>query len=223
MTVLCWDIDGTLLTTARAGIFAWQDAIGEVCRVECDIQDYPTSGLTDAEIARRLVEHVKADPALAEPLLRRYEELLPDRLRLRKGSVLRGVREILDSFSGNGDVVNVLLTGNTPAGAKAKLAHYDLERYFPLGAFCEGPGERVEIARRALTLAAERLGHDPDLDSVFVIGDTPHDVACALAIGARPIGVASGVFPAEELEEAGAWKVLPALPPPAEFRKLVGL
>ena len=29
MLALCWDIDGTLLTTGRAGIFAWEDAVRE--------------------------------------------------------------------------------------------------------------------------------------------------------------------------------------------------
>jgi phosphoglycolate phosphatase len=223
MTVICWDIDGTLLTTARAGIVAWQDAIADVCGVECDLEDYPTSGLTDAEIASLLVEHVGSDPSLAEPVLRRYEELLPDRLSLRRGIVLPGVRAILDSVSGNGAVVNVLLTGNTRAGAAAKLSHYGLDRYFELGAYCEGPGERAEIARRALSLAGERLGSEPDPARVFVVGDTPHDVACGRAIGARTIGVASGSFSAAELEEAGAWVVLSELPPPLEFAALIGL
>ena len=30
MTVLFWDIDGTLLTTARAGVFAWEEAVREL-------------------------------------------------------------------------------------------------------------------------------------------------------------------------------------------------
>ena len=52
-THLFWDIDGTLLTTARAGIFALEDAALEVCDRELDLATMQTAGMTDAEIAMR--------------------------------------------------------------------------------------------------------------------------------------------------------------------------
>jgi phosphoglycolate phosphatase-like HAD superfamily hydrolase len=58
---------------------------------------------------------------------------------------------------------------------------------------------------------------------VFGVGDTPHDIDCARAIGARPIAVASGVYKAPELQAHGAWRVFDWLPPPEEFEKLIDL
>lgn len=222
-TVVCWDIDGTLLTTGRAGMFAWQGALRHVCGIDVDLEDVLTSGLTDAQIAAELLERYGGDPGLAEPLLRRYEQLLPESLHRRRGSVLPGVIEALEVLAARDDVLVLLLTGNTPAGAAAKLAHYGLDGYFPLGAFCEGPGDRAEIARRALELAAAELGKPPEIDRVFVIGDTPHDIRCGKAIGARTIAVASDGDRVEDLRAAGPWTLVEALPPAAEFLRLVGL
>ena len=128
-----------------------------------------------------------------------------------------GVREILDDLSGRADVVNLLLTGNIEAGAAAKLSHYGLDGYFRSGgAFCVGSGERAEIARRALPLAG-------DAEHVYVIGDTPADIECGNAIGARTIAVATGSYALRELAEHEPWAMLEQLPGPADFRALLGI
>ena len=59
--------------------------------------------------------------------------------------MLDGIREVLEDLEGRDDVRSYLLTGNTPAGARAKLGHYDLDRFFPdgEGAFCIDHGSRV--------------------------------------------------------------------------------
>ena len=41
-------------------------------------------------------------------------------------------------------------------------------------------------------------------EDVLVVGDTPHDVACARAAGAVPVGVATGGYTADELRACGA-------------------
>jgi phosphoglycolate phosphatase-like HAD superfamily hydrolase len=58
---------------------------------------------------------------------------------------------------------------------------------------------------------------------VFVVGDTPHDIDCARAIGARTIAIASGIYPADDLRAHGAWRVLNGVPPPREFEALIDL
>ena len=219
MTVaLLWDVDGTLLTTARAGIFSLEDALEQVSGVRADLQEARTAGLTDwaiAETALRSVGDPAADETVRE-LLRVHAEQLPGYLDRRRGAVLPGIREALESLSARGDVVNLLLTGNVEAGAHAKLRHYDLDRYFTAGgAFCVGPGDRAEIARAALTLA--------DGATPYVIGDTPADVACGKAIGARTIAVATGAFTTAELVAVEPWQVLERIPDPAAFEALLGL
>jgi phosphoglycolate phosphatase len=221
--VLFWDIDGTLLTTKRAGVFALEEAAREVCGEVPDIAELPTAGLTDHQIAEVVVREAGAPPTAetAAAFLRAYERHLPDRLGLRDGEALPGVVDVLDSLAGREDVLSLLLTGNTPAGAAAKLAHYGLDRYFDAGAFCADGDDRSRIARRAAKLAAERIGATFDPGRAFVIGDTPHDVRCGKEIGARTLAVASGPYSLAELEQHDPWLALPALPPPQRFAELI--
>ncbi|HJO03712.1 MAG TPA: haloacid dehalogenase-like hydrolase [Acidobacteriota bacterium] len=216
--VLFWDIDGTLLTTERAGIFAWEDAIEEILEQSVSLQDYKTAGLTDVEIAALLVTKVtgQGDEARAAQLLRSYELLLPSRLHRRKGRALPGVREVLKLTHGREDILSILLTGNTAAGARAKLEHYGLDGYFTGGAFADGTPDRPAIAHHAFEIAAAHIeGLEPR--QAFVIGDTPHDIHAGDAIGVRTVAVATGGYSAAQLEGYDPWWLLEQLPAADEF------
>jgi phosphoglycolate phosphatase len=221
MTVLFWDIDGTLLTTAKAGVPAWEAAVREVTGRDFELSSIRVPGLTDYQIAVRTFEllGVDADDETLQRMVRRYEDLLPTTLPSRQGRVLPNVREILEALRVRADVRSFLLTGNTRRGATAKLTHYDLLRYFPDGGFAEDARERATIAARALELA--RRGGAVGNDAVFVIGDTPHDIHGANAIGARTIAVATGGYTAEELLAHDPWRVVDELPPPDTFLQLI--
>lgn len=222
MTILFWDIDGTLITTGRAGMFAWNDSVQEVTGRAFDLRvELRTAGLTDYQIAVRTFELIGVTPEadLIARLVRRYEELLPASLPLKAGYVLPNVRDILESCHGRSDVRSYLLTGNTRGGARAKLTYYGLMDFFPDGAFAEDHGDRSSIARRALELA-RRAGPVAD-ERIFVIGDTPHDIECAKAIGARTIAVATGGYTRDELETHRPWRVFEQLPAPADFAELI--
>lgn len=217
MIALFWDIDGTLLTTGRAGVFALEDALDEVFGVRFDLMaEKLPSGLTEHDVAAAVfaLAGVDADEEQTDRFIRAYERALPASLPRREGRVLPGVREILEDFASRDDVKSFLLTGNTPAGARAKLAHYGLDGFFDDGAYCIGPEPRAEIARRAVQLA-------PDADERYVIGDTPHDIEAAKAIGAHAIALATGGFSVDELAAHDPWRVLETLPPPAEFSALL--
>jgi phosphoglycolate phosphatase len=221
--VLFWDIDGTLLTTKRAGVFALEEAAREVCGSSPDFASLATAGLTDHEVAMLAISEVGADasPELASAFLRSYEQHLPERLGWRKGSVMPGVVEILEELEQRQNVVSLLLTGNTPAGAAAKLRHYGLDGYFAGGAFCVDGDNRSEIARRALAVAAEHTGAAVDPESTYVIGDTPHDIRCGKEVGARTVAVASGPYTLAELDEHEPWLSLESLPEPERFAELL--
>ena len=224
-SVICWDIDGTLLTTARAGVFALEEAAREVVGQVPDFSSLPTAGLTDAEVAALAIRTCGGDDSAqnVSEFLRVYERQLPDRLSWREGRVLPGVVEVLDHLAPRTDVACILLTGNTEAGARAKLAHYGLAGRFDAGAFCTGVDDRETIARRAHALALERYGHDLPGERIYVVGDTTHDVGCGKAIGARTVAVASGPVPRSELVASEPWLLLEALPEPHRFTELLGL
>ena len=221
MTILFWDIDGTLLTTGKAGVPAWDAAVREVVGRDFTLSSLRIAGLTDYQIAVRTFEMLGVEPHEDDvrAMVRRYEELLPASLPLKRGSVLPNVREILEHLELRADVRSYLLTGNTRGGAQAKLTHYQLSHFFQDGAFAEDAGERATIAARALALA-RRAGPVAD-EALFVIGDTPHDIHCANAIGARTIAVATGGYSVAELSEHRPWRVFAELPPVDQFMRLI--
>jgi phosphoglycolate phosphatase-like HAD superfamily hydrolase len=202
-------------------VFAWEQAVRELTGREFELATVRIAGLTDYQIAVRTFESLglAADSAVIDRLVNRYGELLPESLPRKKGRVLPNVREILEQLQRREDVRSYLLTGNIRAGATAKLTHYGLMQFFPDGAFAEDAGERATIATRALELA-RRAG--PVVDNrVFVIGDTPHDITCAHAIGARTIAVATGGYAVDELLPLRPWRVMETLPDPAAFMRLL--
>jgi phosphoglycolate phosphatase-like HAD superfamily hydrolase len=216
-TYLFWDIDGTLLTTARAGIYAWEQAVREVMDQDVDFGSYRTAGLTDAEIALEIAP----DAEVAGRVLRAYERLVPEHLGRRRGHVMPNVRENLAALAGRDDVVSMLLTGNVAGGAEAKLRHYGLWEFFAEtgGAFCVEGADRPSIARRARELAGEPSG-----EHMVVIGDTPHDVGCGKAIGARTLAVATGpVYGLDDLRACDPSIAIEALPEPRALAQMLGL
>jgi phosphoglycolate phosphatase-like HAD superfamily hydrolase len=221
MTVLFWDIDGTLLTTNKGGVFAWDDAVKEITGRDFQLVSIRIPGLTDYQIAVRTLESLGIEPEhdLLDRLVHRYESLLPSSLPRKKGYVLPNVREILEDLQQRQDFRSYLLTGNTRGGAEAKLTHYGLWSFFPSGAFAEDPGARSTIAARAMAMARQ---HDDVTEAdAFVIGDTPHDIECANAIGVRTIAVATGGYDSEELKVHRPWRLYAELPPPDEFLRLI--
>jgi len=222
MIALFWDIDGTLLTTGKGGVPAWEQAVREVTGREFELASIRIPGLTDYQIAVRTFEQlgVDADMETLHRMVSRYESLLPEYLPQRKGHVMPNVREILEATTPMQGVSSYLLTGNTRGGARAKLTHYGLFHYFADGAFAQDAGDRATIAVRALELARQ-AGPIAD-DSIFVIGDTPHDIECANAIGAKTIAVSTGGYSYDELQAHRPWRVMAELPRVDEFLRLIG-
>jgi phosphoglycolate phosphatase-like HAD superfamily hydrolase len=223
MTILFWDIDGTLLTTGKAGVPAWEAAVRETTGKDFQLSSIRVPGLTDFQIAARTFELLGLHPGddLLERMVTRYEDLLPSSLPLKQGRVLPHVREILEALRARSNVRSYLLTGNTRRGARAKLTHYDLFTFFPDGAFAEDQSARSSIASRALELA-RRNGPVVE-EQMFVIGDTPHDIEAADAIHARTIAVATGGYSVQELSARHPWRVFDQLPPSDEFLELIGV
>ena len=199
-TLLLFDIDGTLLTTGGCGERALRLAVRDAFGVEDDLREIEIAGRTDTGIARQLLRKYGRAETDAEitALLGNYLRHLPTLLPQAQGRLLPGVQTLLPMLSQRTDVVLALLTGNLERGAEHKLSHYGVWKYFQFGAFADDHHERDRLGPFALARARER-GHTFDLSRTFVIGDTPHDISCARAIGARAVAVATGVFRAENL------------------------
>jgi len=93
-----------------------------------------------------------------------------------------------------------LLTGNIRLGAEIKLRHFNLWNVFETGAFGDDHEDRDQIAAVAQQRGSRILETQLRGDQVLVIGDTPHDIRCARAIGANALGVATGGSKLEDLK-----------------------
>lgn len=219
-----WDIDGTLLSTHRSGVYALESAMKEVAGKIVDLQALPTAGLTDVEIARVILEEAKVDAGMENVarFLRAYEDDLPRCLPMKKGEVFENIVPILESFVEDERFYSILLTGNTHRGALAKLTHFGLAKYFDFAAsaFSDQTDTREDVARLALMKTHEALGAE-NVSKCFVVGDTTHDIRCANAINAPTIAVATGGCSRKQLEDYGAWRVFDCLPAPDAFKSLL--
>ncbi|EGO65051.1 HAD family hydrolase [Acetonema longum] len=225
MKILFWDIDGTLLRTAKAGLYAFEQAAGDLYSVKVDLSAIPTAGRTDNYIACEIIKAATGrEPAetAVRQLVAHYESLLPGYLVKHPGHLLPSVPETLAHFRGCPDCLTLLLTGNTQNGAQAKLRHYEIDQFFDfqLSAFAGHYVYRNDIARQALAGLKGRL---PDINPgrIYVIGDTPHDIECGKAIGARTIAVATGRFSRDELAACHPWKSLEKLPGADQFASMI--
>jgi len=125
--------------------------------------------------------------------------------------LLPGVVEILERLAPREDITLALLTGNWEPGARTKLSRFDLNRFFPFGAFgCDGV-DRSDLPPVALDRAERLLGRRFLPEEALIIGDSLYDVSCARDNGIPVLAVATGRTPAEALEEAGADWVIPDL------------
>jgi len=229
-----WDIDGTLLLTARAGMIAWEEAYG----ASGDDRVFPPvrpDGMTDHQIAAWLLlghpgpfgDVGEAVQQQADALVSAYASRLPRVLPQRQGRVLATVPAALDCIDRDATLTSWVVTGNVEAGAVAKLEHYGLSGYFsaapghPLrGAFSARVEPRHAIVARA---AAEARRLDPTLQlaEMLVVGDTPHDIEGARHAGIPTLALATNTHTVEELESHQPWLTLPALPDAEAFLALL--
>ncbi len=101
-----------------------------------------------------------------------------------------------------------LLTGNIRLGAEIKLTFYELWEHFQTGAFGDDHEDRNRLAAIAQERGSRLLGGPLRGEEILVIGDTPHDIACGRAIGAKVLAVATGIFRLEQLRgHAPTWAV----------------
>jgi phosphoglycolate phosphatase-like HAD superfamily hydrolase len=201
-----FDIDGTLVDTGGAGMAALEETTREVFGETGPPLDL--AGSTDLGIVIGIHQHFSIEPTSEriDSYFAIYQERLDWNLAHGgfPGRVLQGVTSLLENLAARSGVTIGLLTGNTAGGAASKIRHYRLAGYFPFGAYgCDHP-DRNRLGPIALERAALHAGRAFSPQETLIIGDTPKDIACAKAIGARCLAVATGRFTVSELEAHGA-------------------
>ncbi len=199
--LLLFDIDGTLIDSGGAGVYALREALRERWGITDDLRGIEIAGRTDVGIARQILRSqglAESEEKIAT-FLDLYAQGLVRELPRRAGRVLPGIGELLPRLQARMQNVLALLTGNIERGAKLKLEHYGLWQFFEFGAFADDHHDRNELGPFAQKRAREMHAVDFAADAIDVIGDTPHDIACGKAIGAHTIAVATGQFSRDEL------------------------
>jgi phosphoglycolate phosphatase len=211
--LVLWDIDGTLVDSARLGRDAFVEAF-EVVTGQSPPGPVSLAGRTDLEIARDMLG--SANLAADDHLLESFGEALREGLAARadllreRGRAYPGAGEALARLGREPGVLQSLLTGNIEPNAEIKLGAFGLDRHLDLEIGAYGSdhhmrGELVAIARRK---AEAKYGLEIGAGRVVLIGDTPLDIAAAREGGARAVGVATGPFDQQALIDAGADAVL---------------
>ena len=155
--------------------------------------DVHFAGRTDRALAKEILERNGLDAGVdsQQRLLSRYTQLLPAVLAADGGRVLPGIVELLHRLSSIDGVVCYVMTGNLAVTAAHKLEHFGLKQFFR-GIFGgDHDHDRDDLARRTAATLKRRHGPGAAYDFV-VIGDTPADIRCGRAMGARVVAVCTG-------------------------------
>jgi len=225
-TLLLFDIDGTLIQTGGAGSRGMTRAFESVFQVPSAFRGILMPGRTDPRILADALARagINASAAAIQRFRERYTLFLVEELgqSSTKGArVMPGVRELLEALGPRPEVFLALLTGNYSEAARVKLEHFGLWEYFRCGAFGEDADERSDLVAVAAGRARSAGWGGRAPGDVLVVGDTPLDVACALAAGARPIAIATGGYDAGALRASGAEVVFEDLSDTEAFLRLV--
>lgn len=211
---ILFDIDGTLITTGGASAVAWRRAFADLYQIPVNIGEFTHAGMTDPEVGRltftAVIGHDPTPRELAQLMAKRLEHLPAAVAQSTGYRVLPGVTELLPSLVHRGYLLG-LTTGLVESAAHIKLARGDLNKYFHVGGYGSDSPDRTELTRCGIARAGAVLGTPVDPHHVWVVGDTPLDIAAAHGAGAVAIGVASGVYSSDALRDAGADHVLSAL------------
>jgi phosphoglycolate phosphatase len=193
--LVLFDIDGTLVHTGGAGIKAFAKTFHTEFNAPNGVERIKFAGRTDVSLVREFMG-LHGIPATAENFRRFFDTYVFWLDHILKGSESAACIGVLEFIAKILQLPNPprlgLLTGNIRLGAEIKLRHFDLWDVFETGAFADDHEDRNQIAVAAHKRGEHVLGTKLQGSEVLVIGDTPFDIKCGRAIGAKVLAVATG-------------------------------
>ncbi len=203
-------IDGTLIDPSGASVRSLNKAFYEMFSIRDAFAQITLAGKTDIQIMKEAlsIHGLSSGDEMMPPIMSAYLKNLKTEINNKRRHMKPGVVELLNALKRIDDYWLGLLTGNIEQGARIKLGAFDLNDYFPVGAF----GDDNEDRNKLLPIAVEKFRKVKNIDILYsdciVIDDTPMDVQCSKPFGATSIAVATGPYSYETLLEAEADYVL---------------
>ncbi|MDB6018484.1 MAG: gph 2 [Pedosphaera sp.] len=201
--LVLFDIDGTLIHTAGAGVRAFGRALATQFQVPELTESVNFAGRTDTGLAREffLKHGIAPTPENFRQFFDCYVYWLDHMLSFATGEICPGVWRLIYELQRLPQPPTIgLLTGNIRLGAEIKLRRFNLWEFFTTGAFADDHEDRNQIAFVARERGANLLQQNLRGDEIVVIGDTPLDIKCGRAIDARVLAVATGGSTLAELK-----------------------
>ncbi len=200
--LVLFDIDGTLIHTGGAGVKAFAKVFETEFRAVDGFERLRFAGRTDISLLREFFgfHQIAPTPENFQRFFEPYVFWLDHILSQSKTRLCPGVWEFIRGLQAlSSPPLLGLLTGNIRLGAEIKLRHFKLWDTFVTGAFADDHEQRDQLAAIARERGSRILQEELDGEQVLVIGDTPLDIRCARAIGAKVLAVATGSHHLEEL------------------------
>ncbi len=208
-----FDIDNTLLKSSAGHMESLILAIKDIYGLATSIDVINHHGMTDQEIIIKIL----AKHGVGDKIARARLKKCMDSMQLHYAQIvqseniviLEGVVKLLTKLDQKGFLLG-LVTGNLETIARAKLKKIGISDFFKFGGFGSDHISRTELVKIAIRRAGNQFDLD-DRNQIFHIGDAPQDMRAAREAGATPIGVTTGIFSIDELDSAGAYRVVPDL------------
>ncbi len=199
--VVLFDVDGTLMEESPTHTMAFDYVCDEFFHVKTDIKSFPRQGMTDQGILFGILQNSGID---YDTIKSRINELLIElgdytiKNMIEDDYVLLPyVEETLEEMEKNNFILG-LITGNFSKIALERVSKAGIGNYFSFGGYGEDSAIRSELVQKAI----ERSKLNPNLNNVFVIGDTPKDIKSGKDAGTKTVGVATGVYGIKQLQDA---------------------
>lgn len=202
MRALIFDLDGTLIDTVYAHVFAWQRALAEAGMAIEGWRIHRKIGMSGGLFTRAVAREIGRELTSSEEkaLQKRHGELFTKLMPERRP--LTGAVELLSFLRANQIVFGIATSGRRPE-IDASLSIL-------------GIGSDTVVVERGDVLRAKP---EPDLflacqqrlgvsaNDCYVIGDAVWDLLAARRAGMLSIGLLSGGYGEDELSRAGAFRV----------------
>ena len=221
--LVSFDIDNTLINSSAGHIESLILAIKDIYGLATSIDVINHHGMTDQEIILKILQHYDID----DEIVRAKLKSCMDHMQLHYAQIVQsenivilgGVVKLLTQLDQKGFLLG-LVTGNLETIARAKLKKIGINDFFKFGGFGSDHIRRTELVKIAIRRAGNQFDLD-DSNQIFHIGDAPQDMRAAREAGVTPIGVTTGIFSADELDAAGAYRVVPNLTDADVIRKIM--